>query len=224
MIYEPAEDSELLLEIALKEVKKEDEVLEIGAGSGFVAEKLLGKCRFLLVTDVSPLAVKELKKKGLEVIRTDIAKGIKKKFSLILFNPPYLELEDELKKGNWVDLAVNGGKGGLEVIRKFLDSLRSIMSENGRAILIVSSLNTPRVFEEVLLRGFRYEIVGERRLFFERLYAMKIYEQERDPRSLLLSSNLRESQLFHSRPLKVLPASDLDQGTRRLRKSHLIRK
>lgn len=181
MIYEPAEDSELLLEIALKEVRKEDDVLEIGAGSGFIAENLLGKCRFLLVTDISPFAVRELRKKGLEVIRTDIAKGIKKKFSLILFNPPYLELEDELKRGNWEDLAVDGGKGGLEVICKFLDSLRSIMTENGRAILIFSSINTPRIFEEVLQRGFRYEIVGERRLFFERIFAMKIFEQERDP-------------------------------------------
>lgn len=181
MIYEPAEDSELLLEIALKEVRKEDDVLEIGAGSGFIAENLLGKCRFLLVTDISPFAVRELRKKGLEVIRTDIAKGIKKKFSLILFNPPYLELEDELKRGNWEDLAVDGGKDGLEVICRFLDSLRSIMAENGRAILIFSSINTPRIFEEVLQRGFRYEIVGERRLFFERIFAMKIFEQERDP-------------------------------------------
>lgn len=178
MVYEPAEDSELLLEVALKEVTKEDEVIEIGAGSGFVAEKLLNRCKFLLVTDISPYAVKELKKKGLEVLRTDLASGIKKKFSLVLFNPPYLELEKELKRDHWEDLAIDGGKDGLEVVRKFLDSLRNFMSKNGRAILIVSSLNTPRIFEEIGLRGLKYEIVGERKLFFEKLFAIKIFEQE----------------------------------------------
>ncbi|MCC6028256.1 MAG: protein methyltransferase, partial [Archaeoglobus sp.] len=77
MIYEPAEDSELLLRAALKEVKKNDTVIEIGAGSGFVAENLVDKCGFLLTTDISPFAVRELKRKKLNVIRTDIAKGVK---------------------------------------------------------------------------------------------------------------------------------------------------
>lgn len=181
MVYEPAEDSELLLEVALREVKEEDEVLEIGAGSGFVAEKLIGKCKILVVTDISPFAVKELRKKGLPVVRTDLAKGIKNKFSLVLFNPPYVELEEELKADYWEDRAVDGGKGGLEVISRFLDSLRELLSENGRAILIVSSLNMPRFFEEVKQRGFSCEIVGERKLFFEKLFAMKISERARDP-------------------------------------------
>ena len=108
MIYEPAEDSELLLEVALREVREEDEVVEIGAGSGFVAERLRGKCRFLLTIDISPHDVKELRKKGLDVVRTDIARRIKKKFSLILLNPPYVELEDHLRKGYWLDVAVDG--------------------------------------------------------------------------------------------------------------------
>ncbi len=181
MIYEPAEDSELLLETALREVRGGDYVIEIGAGSGFVAEKLLKKCRLLVVTDISPFAVKELKKRGLEVLRTDLAKGVKKIFTLVLFNPPYLELEEELKRGKLEDVAIDGGKGGLEVICRFLDSLREVMVEDGRAILIFSSLNAPRIFEEVLSRGFRYEIAGEKKLFFEKIFAMKIFLRERDP-------------------------------------------
>lgn len=39
-VYEPSEDSELLLEAALDEIGGEDEVIEIGVGSGFVSEKL----------------------------------------------------------------------------------------------------------------------------------------------------------------------------------------
>ncbi|NHW88548.1 MAG: methyltransferase [Archaeoglobales archaeon] len=173
MIYEPAEDSELLLRAALKEVKKDDTVIEIGAGSGFVAENLVDKCSFLLTTDISPFAVRELKKKKLNVIRTDIAKGVKKKFSLVLFNPPYLELENELKRGFWEDCSINGGKEGIEVISKFLDTLRDFMDKKGRAIIVVSSLN-PRVFDEIKKRGFIFEIIDEEKLFFEKLYAVKI--------------------------------------------------
>lgn len=177
MIYEPAEDSELLLEVALKEVKAEDEVIEIGAGSGFVAEKLVGKCRFLLTTDISPYAAKELRKKGLEVVMTDIARGIKKKFSLVLFNPPYLELEEELKRGNWLDVAIDGGKGGVKVIERFLDSLDEIMSPDGRAILIFSSYNEPQIYNLLEERKLRYAIAGKRELFFETLYAIRIWRE-----------------------------------------------
>ncbi|MCX8172833.1 MAG: methyltransferase [Archaeoglobaceae archaeon] len=180
MIYEPAEDSELLLETALREIKQDDEVLEVGAGSGFVAEKLLGKCRYLIVTDISPFAVKLLRNKGLDVVRTDIATGIKKKFTLILFNPPYLELEPELKRDLWQDCAINGGKGGLEVIKRFLDSIWDFMDKKGRAILIISSLNAPAFFEELKSRGLNFEILAERKMFFEKIFAIKIFEQEQD--------------------------------------------
>jgi len=174
MIYEPAEDSELLLEAALEEIKEDDEVVEIGVGSGFVSEKLIDKCHFLLATDISPYAVKEAKKKGIEVIRTDLAKGIKKKFSLVLFNPPYLELEEELKFDDWLDKAINGGKNGVEVICRFLDSLAEILSKDGRAILIVSSINIPHIFDEIEKRGYRYSVIKRKKLFFEELFALKV--------------------------------------------------
>ena len=180
MIYEPAEDSELLLEAALKEVKTEDEVIEIGAGSGFVAERVREKCKYILVTEISPFAAKMLRKKDFDVVQTDIARGVRKRFSLVMFNPPYLELENKLKRGFYEDCAIDGGKGGIEVICRFLDSLRDIMDKDGRAILIVSSQNVPRVFEEIKIRGFKYEILAEKKLFFEKIFAIKIHEQEQD--------------------------------------------
>uniref|UniRef100_A0A7C2S3Z1 Protein methyltransferase n=1 Tax=Archaeoglobus fulgidus TaxID=2234 RepID=A0A7C2S3Z1_ARCFL len=177
MIYEPAEDSELLLEAALKEIKPEDEVIEIGAGSGFVAERLKDMCKYILTTDISPYAARELRCRGLDVVMTDIAGGIKKKFSLVLFNPPYVELEDELKKGDWLDVAIDGGKRGLEVIRKFLDSLEEIMDDGGRAILIASSQNEPEIFDLIKSKKFVYEITGKKGVFFEMLYAIKIWRE-----------------------------------------------
>ncbi len=173
-VYPPAEDSELLLETALKEVREDDEVLEVGVGSGFVAERIKEKCRFLLATDINPYACKVVKEKGIDVVRTDLVKGIRKKFTLILFNPPYLELDEVEKKGDWIEKAIDGGKGGIEVICRFLDLVREVLDERGRIILIVSSFNVPHVFEEIEKRGFMWKIVAKRYLFFEELYALKL--------------------------------------------------
>ena len=173
-VYPPQEDSELLLETALMEIKKDDEVLEVGVGSGYVSEKLKDKCKFLLTTDISPYAVKEAKRKGLNVIRTDLVKGIRKKFTLILFNPPYLELDENEKTGDWIEKAIDGGKHGIEVMVRFLDEVKELLADNGRIILIVSSINIPYIFEEIKKRGFKFNVVNKRKLFFEELYALKL--------------------------------------------------
>ncbi len=175
-VYPPSEDSELLAEVALNEVKSDDEVLEVGVGSGFVSSKIKDKCKLLIATDISPFAVAESKRKNIEVIRTDLTKGLKKKFTLILFNPPYLELSECEKTGDWIEKAIDGGKHGIEVIKRFLDEVREVLDEeHGRIILIISSFNIPFVFREIEKRGFMYEILGNKKLFFEEIFALKIY-------------------------------------------------
>ena len=175
IVYPPAEDSELLLECALKEVKENDEVLEVGVGSGYVSERLKSMCRFLLATDINPFACKFARDKGIEVIRTDLVKGIRKKFTLILFNPPYLELDEYERVGDWLEKAIDGGKHGIEVMCRFLDEVKEVLDEKiGRIIMIVSSFNIPKIFEEIERRGFEWEVVGRRYLFFEELYALRI--------------------------------------------------
>jgi release factor glutamine methyltransferase len=173
-VYPPSEDSELLLDAALKEIRREDEVLEVGVGSGFISSQLLDKCKLVIATDISPFAVKEAKSRGIEVIRTDIARGIRKKFTLILFNSPYLELEEFEKRSDWFEKAINGGKNGIEVILRFLDEIGELLAKNGRIILVVSSLNA-NVFEEIENRSFKFKIIGRRKLFFEELFALRLF-------------------------------------------------
>ncbi len=177
-MYEPAEDSELLLEAALDEIKPEDVVVEIGAGSGFVSEKIKDMCRFLLATDINPFAVRVCKEKGLEVVRADLFRGIRGTFTLILFNPPYLELEESEKVGDWLEKAVDGGKGGIEVTIEFLRQAKDHLSENGRIILIATSLNYEKLKKEIEKLGYRFEIVKKRKLFFEELYALKLFKSD----------------------------------------------
>lgn len=180
-VYPPSEDSELLLEAALQEVSVEDDVLEVGVGSGFVSSQLLGKCRSLVGTDISPPALNVASKKGVDVVRTQFAWGIKKKFSIILFNPPYLELEEREKeetggKGeDWMRKAIDGGKHGMEITSRFLSEVEDVMTSEGRIILIITSNNFPYIEEEMDNRGFVYEILLKKRVFFEELYALKLH-------------------------------------------------
>lgn len=174
-VYEPAEDSELLLECALKEVREEDSVLEVGVGSGFVSYFLLDRCRFLLATDINPHAVRCAKKLGVECVLTDLTRGIRGRFDLILFNPPYLELEDWEKKGDWMEKAIDGGEKGVEVSIRFLEGLEEILSKRGRAILIASSLTFQPLKEYLENSRWTWEVAGRRKLFFEELYALKIW-------------------------------------------------
>ncbi len=174
LVYPPSEDSELLLDVARREVREEDVVLEVGTGSGFVAEKLKGLCKMIVATDISPVAVREAKSKGVEVVRTDLFRGLKRVFTLVLFNPPYLELEEGEKRGNWLDLALDGGKGGVEVAVKFVEVLDEVMLPEGRAIVILSSLSDVQRFLDFCSSRYCVETVGRRKLFFEELYAFKL--------------------------------------------------
>ena len=174
-MYEAAEDSELLLEAALEEVEKDDVVVEIGAGSGFVSERLVGMCKFLLATDVNPHAARMCKEKGLDVVIADLFAGIRGKFTLILFNPPYLELSKEERLGDWLEKAINGGKDGIEVSVRFLEQAKERLSEKGRIILIASSLNFEKLRKKIEELGYSYEILKRKKLFFEELYALKLY-------------------------------------------------
>ena len=55
-VYSPAEDSFLLLRAALREVRPDDRVLEVGTGSGYIAAGLLGRAARVVATDINPHA------------------------------------------------------------------------------------------------------------------------------------------------------------------------
>ncbi|MBP9009300.1 MAG: methyltransferase, partial [Methanospirillum sp.] len=74
--------------MAQAEVKPDDIVLEVGTGSGYVASSIQD-CRMVVATDINPHAVLSAHERGIQVVRTDLIAGLRRIFSLILFNPPY---------------------------------------------------------------------------------------------------------------------------------------
>ncbi|HLD15436.1 MAG TPA: HemK2/MTQ2 family protein methyltransferase [Candidatus Nanoarchaeia archaeon] len=164
MIYDPAEDSFLLA----KHVKKyaKGKVLDLGTGSGFLAEVALENTKDVLAADIQEEVVNYVKKKGINAVKSDLFSNIKGKFNLIIFNPPYLpfeDLEDEESR-----LITTGGESGNEVLSKFLSEAHNFLEKDGKILIVTSSL-TPNVDKLAKKYKFKIEILEKMKVFFEEL-------------------------------------------------------
>ncbi len=173
-VYDPAEDSFLLLEAI--EFDSGDNVLELGTGCALVALECVRQGKQVVCTDINPFAVRltrnNIKKnqhllKGIiEVRKGDLFSVIKpgEIFDIILFNPPYLPTSADEKVDRWFDMATAGGKDGLSVTKRFLKDVRTYLSSNGRAYFVFSSLSDRTKLEECLKEEtLRYKVVLSRR-------------------------------------------------------------
>lgn len=150
-VYDPAEDSFLLLE-SIK-VDSKDAILEIGTGCGLIALGCARRGAKVLCTDINPFAVqltrhniernRHLLKGVVEIRQGDLFSVLKKKelFNIIIFNPPYLPTKKKEKFGGWFDVATDGGRNGLNVTKRFLRELHQHLQRNGCAYFIFSSLS-----------------------------------------------------------------------------------
>lgn len=172
-VYEPAEDSFLMIRAALAEIRKSDRVLEIGTGSGIVSMCLMD-CAKVVATDINPYAVKSARLNGVEVIRTDLFGGIGGEFDLIIFNPPYLPTSKDEKVDGWIGCAWDGGRDGLTIINRFLDQVGEYLMDGGRILLSISSLTgIEQVKEKMAALGFTVDEVLSETHFFERLVVLR---------------------------------------------------
>ncbi len=174
-VYSPEEDTFLLLTAAKAEARASDLALEIGSGSGLISWELAHKVRGILATDINPHAVRATKSKGIETIRADLFSGIKGKFDLILFNPPYLPTNSIERTSQWINYALDGGVSGRDTIGRFLRDLREHLRPGGRALLLISSLTGLNEVNEIALaEGFDITELARIRCFFEQLYVLRL--------------------------------------------------
>ena len=190
-VYRPSDDSFLLikgLRALLDECWPEYEqrnklsVLEAGTGTGVVGIALLkmGICN-LLMTDISPKAVRcskdNLRRNHLdaELIRSSLFQGLNTKFELIVFNPPYLP-QEEKEPDDLLTKALCGGRQGHETMQSFLEELPLYLKNDGKAVVILSSL----IPIEELKKGsdFAWRLLGRESFFFERVYCYSLSKKQ----------------------------------------------
>lgn len=180
-IYKPREDSYLLL----KHVKEKafGDVLDIGTGTGVqaIGAAELERVKFVQAVDVNEDAVKELqervKRQGLDKIKvkySDLFSDISGRYDTIIFNPPYLPEDVKVK-----DLALDGGKKGYEVLRRFFSEVKDFLTDDGIILIVFSSLTDKEKVDSMIAEnGMRFEELEKKHIFFEDLfvYEVKIYK------------------------------------------------
>ncbi len=174
-VYEPAEDTYLLLKAAMAEARDSDRVLEVGCGNGLISRNLAPRVREVLATDINPIAVSTVKEYGIPVIRADLFRGIKAKFDMVIFNPPYLPTSEGEKTAGWMNFALDGGESGRETIERFFEELGSHLTPGGRALILLSSQTGISMVKVTAINlGFEVSQVAVERYFFEQLYVFKV--------------------------------------------------
>ena len=168
MIYEPAEDSIFFLEFLsqyLSNQKNKDLIfLDMGTGSGILAEtasKFLPKENILAV-DINQESEKICKQKNIKFIQSNLFEKITGKFDLIVFNAPYLPIDDKEDKES--QLTTTGGKRGDEIPLEFLKQAKEHLNNGGKIFLLVSSLTLMKKLKES-----DGKIVARKKIFFEEL-------------------------------------------------------
>jgi len=175
MLYEPAEDSYLLLEQVKKYAK--GKVLDLGTGTGILAEAALERTKDVLAADINEEAVNFVKKKGIKAVRSDLFSNIKGRFDLIIFNPPYLP--KEVREPDDSALSTTGGKKGSEIIERFLCEAKEHLEKDGKILMIFSSL-TPNVDKLIKKYNYKHKKLSEKSFFFEKLYVYLIENSGRE--------------------------------------------
>lgn len=172
-VYPPSEDSILLIQSL--DIKPGERVLEIGCGSGVVSIHCALEGALVCCGDINPRAV-SLTKKNAEtngaaiIVRiTDVYSAFPERFDTVIFNLPYLPVEEEgLLARSW-----SGGPDGLGPLPELLAHAPEHLNEGGRVIIVVSSLMDQGRLKATL--GNRpVKTLGELSLFFEKLSVLEI--------------------------------------------------
>jgi release factor glutamine methyltransferase len=147
-VYEPAEDSFLIAEKI--EVTEEETVLDVGTGCGILAVLAAKKAKTVVAVDINPHALECARrnaeangvKEKVDFRQGDLLQPIKtdERFSVILFNSPYLPSEPDEEK-SWIGKAWAGGPSGRAVIDRFIADAPNFLADGGRILLVQSSLS-----------------------------------------------------------------------------------
>ena len=171
----PRPETELLCEHVIKLFKdKEFNFLDIGTGTGCILLSILSELKKAkgIGIDVSKKAIDVAKKNSINFNLEDRAKFIVKpfnkiygyKFDLIVSNPPYIKsidiknLKEDVRNFE-PKLALDGGKEGLDVIKKVIYKSKTILKKDGLLALEIGFKQHYKVSQILKEQGFREKLL-----------------------------------------------------------------
>jgi len=169
--YTPREDTFFLSDYLKKE--KGEKALDIGTGTGYLANILNSKFFFVVATDINFETLKSQTPKIQNCICCESAEALQCKFDLIVCNPPYLPSEKIFDK------TIDGGKEGVEIPYKIIKSVKKCLKKSGKLVFLTSSLaNYQKLIEQSKILGLSIKIVARKKLFFEELILIEARVKE----------------------------------------------
>ena len=170
-VYEPAEDSFLLAEAALDQIKGSQRVLEVGCGSGIISAVIKNNTSAVIIgIDINPYAAACTRDNGVEAIRGNLLDCIRGKFDIIIFNPPYLPTDESQRTKDWINIALDGGYDGRQIINRFLEDAFYHLEDNGQILILLSSFTGIREVKSKMKElGYDAKELNTERISFEQL-------------------------------------------------------
>lgn len=172
-VYPPAEDTFLLIDNLI--LKENMDVLEIGGGSGLVSIYASRYVKTVDVCDINPHAIRCMEanvklnnRNNINIIQSDLFENISSCYDLIVFNTPYLPVDEDEHSDDEYAKAWDGGVDGRKVIDRFIIKAKDYMKECGLIQLVQSSLSdNDKTLQMLEKEGFQAEITAIEHIFFE---------------------------------------------------------
>jgi len=171
----PRPETELLCDAVIKIIKnKNSYILDIGTGTGCVLLSILSEIKKSkgIGIDISKKAIEVAKKnsanfglnKRVKFFTRSLNDIYNYKFDLIVSNPPYIKtgdiknLADDVRKFE-PKIALDGGKDGLDVIKKVIYKSKTILKKLGLLALEIGYGQHYKVSQILKKQGFKEELL-----------------------------------------------------------------
>jgi len=168
-MYEPGDDSFLILKHIKKYAKPNSLVLDMGTGSGIQAQEASHYAKVIAVDadeEVIDYCLKKYEDMGVEFRYSNLFENVSEKFDLIIFNPPYLP-----SCSKDPDLALDGGPQGWELIGRFLKDAKKHLNPKGKILLLFSSFSNKKKVDSILKsENYSFKEIDKLHIHFEDLY------------------------------------------------------
>ena len=152
-VYPPSDDSILLIESL--DVIPREKVLEVGCGSGVVSIHCAKNGCYVTAVDVNPRAVELARRNSvangtdIRVLESDVYGNVDGVFDTIVFNLPYLPVDEE----GLLAKAWSGGPDGLGPLPRLLEGAPGHLDHDGRVVVVVSSLIESHALHEATAKN-----------------------------------------------------------------------
>jgi release factor glutamine methyltransferase len=171
----PRPETELLCDAVIKIIKNKDSyILDIGTGTGCILLSILSETKKTkgIGIDISKKAIKVAKKNSNSFRLNKRVKFFKKsldelyncKFDVVVSNPPYIKtndiknLSDDVRKFE-PKIALDGGKDGLDVIKKVIYKSETILKKFGLLALEIGYGQYYKVSKILKKQGYKEELL-----------------------------------------------------------------